>query len=53
MVETALSVVKDVDHMMDLLSVLTSIGYGTNIVEVLERSSQPFRTDRNFTSRHY
>jgi len=53
MVEKSLVFAVDVDHMMDLLGVLTTIGYGSNIIEVLEKASDPFGRHRLFMKREY
>jgi len=52
-VEKSLEVALDVNHMMDLLGVLTKIGYGTNIIEVLEKASRPYENHRLFLKREY
>lgn len=34
---------QSINHLMDLLGVLTTCGYGSNIIEVLEKESELYR----------
>lgn len=39
--------------MLDLLGILTTVGYGSNVIEVLERVSRPHQQSRSFLQRCY